>query len=112
MPHFFALAWIYREDYRRGGFRMLTVVDPSGTRAARQAVLYAAAVVAFSALPTVLGLTSSVYLIGALALGVVFLGLSILQLMACNDRGAWRLFLGSVVYLPLLLAFMVVDKAL
>ena len=112
MPHFFALAWIYREDYRRGGFRMLTVVDPSGTRAARQAVLYAAAVVAFSVLPTVLGLTSAAYLIGALALGVVFLGLSIMQLTACNDRGAWRLFLGSVVYLPLLLAFMVVDKAL
>jgi protoheme IX farnesyltransferase len=112
MPHFYALAWIYREDYRRGGFRMLTVIDPSGRRAARQAVGYAAAVLGFSLLPTVLGLTSAAYLIGALALGVVFLGLSIQQLAACTDRGAWRLFMGSVVYLPLLLAFMVVDRAL
>ena len=112
MPHFFALAWIYREDYRRGGFQMLTVIDPSGRRAARQAVLYAAAVLALSLLPTLLGLTSPAYLLGAAALGLGFLGLSIVQLTARNDRGAWRLFLGSVVYLPLLLAFMVVDKAL
>jgi heme o synthase len=112
MPHFFALAWIYREDYRRGGFQMLTVIDPTGRRAARQAVLYAAAVLAFSLLPTLLGLTSSIYLVGAATLGLGFLGLSIVQLQARNDRGAWRLFLGSVVYLPLLLACMVVDKAL
>ena len=111
MPHFYALAWIYREDYARGGFRMLTVVDPSGRRAARQAVGYTLALVALSLLPVLRDAASPLYLGGAVLLGSVFLGLSLVQLTSLSERGAWRLFFGSVVYLPLLLALMVVDKA-
>jgi heme o synthase len=112
MPHFFALAWIYREDYARAGFRMLTVVDPSGRRAARQAVGYTVALIGLSfALPFIDGV-STAYLLGAGLLGTVFLALGLIQLFALSERGAWRLFFGSVLYLPLLLLLMVVDKAL
>jgi protoheme IX farnesyltransferase len=111
MPHFFALAWIFREDYVRGGFRMLTVVDPTGRRAARQAVVYTIATVALSLVIALLEPTSTLYLLGAALIGSAFLALSVVQLVACSERGAWRLFFGSVLYLPLLLLLLVVDKA-
>ena len=85
--------------------------DPSGVRAARQAVGYAAAVLALSLLPAAFGVASPAYLAGALLLGVPFVALSMALLKVRNDRSAWRLFLGSVTYLPLLLVLMVVDKA-
>jgi heme o synthase len=111
MPHFFALAWIYREDYARGGFRMLTVVDPTGLRAARQAAAYTLVLLALSLLPLFGSVASPIYFVGAALLGIVFLTLSLLQLRARTDRSAWRLFFGSVVYLPLLLFLLMVDKA-
>lgn len=110
MPHFYALAWIYREDYRRGGFRILTVVDPSGTRAARQAVLYTVALLMLSVLPTLLGLAGTAYLLGAVSLGLPFLMLSLRQMRVRSEARARRLFLGSVIYLPLLLVLMVLDR--
>jgi heme o synthase len=110
MPHFYALAWIYREDYARGGFRMITTLDVTGTRTARQIVLFGVALLAVSALPTWLGLTGSFYLAAALLLGTAFLGLGIGMAIHRDDRRAMRLFLGSVAYLPLLLATMVVDR--
>jgi protoheme IX farnesyltransferase len=111
MPHFFALAWIYREDYRNAGFQMLTVVDSSGTRAAWQALLYTAALIPISLLPTVFGLTGVVYLAGAVVLGVGFLLPTILMLMrGPSEKFAWRTFIASIVYLPTLLLLMVIDK--
>jgi heme o synthase len=110
MPHFFALAWIYRDDYSRGGFRMLTTMDPDGTRTARQIVLYGAALIPVSMLPTLQGLTGPVYLGAALLLGAAFLALGVGMAVYRSDRHAMRLFLGSVLYLPLLLMMMVVDR--
>jgi len=110
MPHFYALAWIYRDDYRRGGFQMLTVVDPSGRRAARQAVLYTVALLALSLLPGLLGLAGGVYLAGAIAFGLTLLAASLPLLRERSDRQAWRLFFGSVAYLPLLFILMVADR--
>lgn len=111
MPHFFALAWIYREDYRNAGFQMLTVVDSSGTRAAWQALLYTAALIPISLLPTAFGLTGTVYLVGAVILGVAFLLPTILMLLrGPSEKFAWRTFAASIVYLPLLLLLMVIDK--
>lgn len=111
MPHFFALAWIYREDYRNAGFQMLTVVDSSGTRAAWQAMLFAAVLIPISLLPTFYGLTGMVYLIGALILGVAFLLPTILMLLkGPSEKFAWRTFAASIAYLPLLLFLMVIDK--
>jgi heme o synthase len=110
MPHFYALAWIYRDDYRRGGFRMLTLMDPTGRRTGRQTVFFAGLLLLASVLPTVLGLTGSLYLASAILLGVAFLTLGITMARRRDDRHAMRLFLGSVAYLPLLLLTMVIDR--
>lgn len=110
MPHFYALAWLYREDYLRGGFRMLTAYDATGLRTARQAVLFTIALIPVSAAPAVLGLAGRHYLGGAALLGAAFLALGI-ALLVRRERGrARRLFLASVVYLPVLLLLMVLDK--
>jgi protoheme IX farnesyltransferase len=110
MPHFFALAWIYREDYRRGGFKMLSVLDPLGRRTGRQILAYSVLLIPVTMLPTRLGLTGHWYLAGALVLGVAFLALSLGMVVGRNERRAWRLFMGSVLYLPALLILMVFDK--
>jgi heme o synthase len=110
MPHFYALAWIYRDDYARGGFRMLTVEDPSGTRTARQIVLFTLLLLAASTLPTSLGLTGTVYLVSALLLGILFFSAGLAMAVQRDNRAAMRLFFASIAYLPLLLLMMVVDR--
>jgi heme o synthase len=112
MPHFYALAWIYREDYVRGGFRMLTTLDPDGVRTGRQIVLFGAVLLPVSVLPTVLGLSGALYAGAAVILGVAFLALGVAMAVHRDDRRAMRLFLGSVAYLPLLLLVMMVDRLL
>jgi heme o synthase len=112
MPHFYALAWIYREDYARGGFRMLTTLDPDGRRTGRQIVFFGTVLVPVSVLPSVLGLTGGLYLAGAIALGLGFLGLGIAMALERSDRRAMRLFLGSIAYLPLLLLLMVTERVI
>jgi heme o synthase len=110
MPHFYALAWIYRDDYLRGGFRMLSADDVSGARTARHALLFALLLLPVSVMPAVQGLAGGVYLAGAVILGVVYAGLGAALLARRTNRRAWRLFFGSVVYLPVLLLLMVLDK--
>ena len=111
MPHFFALAWIYRDDYRNAGFKMLTVIDETGKRAAWQALLFAAALIPISVLPTLFGLTGSIYLAGALLFSTIFVVVTAGMLRhGPSEKIALRVFLGSIVYLPLLLFLMVIDK--
>lgn len=110
MPHFYALAWIYRDDYLRGGFRLLSADDPTGLRTARQAVAFAVLLVPVSLLPTRFGVSGQAYLAGALALGLAYAALGLALLIRRNNRRAWRLFFASVVYLPALLLLMVLDK--
>lgn len=110
MPHFYALAWIYREDYGAAGFPMLTVVDSTGKRAALHTLLFAAVLIPLSLLPTYFGVTGNIYLVGAIAIGTVFLALTTSMMRVPNERGAWRIFTGSIIYLPVLLLLMVVDK--
>jgi protoheme IX farnesyltransferase len=112
MPHFLAIAWLCREDYARGGFPMLTVVDPSGSRAARQTVLYGAALVPISLLPAVLGLMGTAYFAGALLLGLGYLAAALGFARALSDRGARRLMLASLLYFPGLLLVMLLDRVL
>jgi heme o synthase len=110
LPHFLALAWIYREDYRRGGLAMLCVTDPDGRATARMALLYAAALVPASLVPTLLGVTGALYFFGALVLGLAYAAVSARMIPAPTTARAWRLFLVSIVYLPALLTLMVLDK--
>ncbi len=112
MPHFLSIAWLYRQDYRRGGFPMLTHGPRAGARTARQMVLYAAALVPVSVLPSVLGFAGYVYLAGALVLGLAFVGTSFGFGRHQNAPAARRLMLASLVYLPLVLMLMVADQTI
>jgi protoheme IX farnesyltransferase len=111
MPHFFALAWIYREDYVRGGFRMLTAYDPRGTRTGRQIVLYTLGLIGVSLLPYGLGMAGPAYVWGAALLGAGFLALGAALALRRTDGRAWKLFFGSILYLPALLVLLVLSKA-
>lgn len=109
LPHFLALAWLYREDYRRAGLRMLTVSDPSGLRTRRQAVSYAVALLPVSLVPAVLGLGGAAYAVGALALGATYTGSAVRFAARGDVRGATGLFRTSLVYLPALLLLLAFD---
>ena len=110
LPHFLAIAWLYREDYRAGGLKMLGTGDESGRGTGRMVVLYALALLPISLLPTLLGLTGPMYFYGALGLGVVYAAAGAMLLAAATPARAWRVFFVSIVYLPALLTLMVLDK--
>jgi protoheme IX farnesyltransferase len=110
LPHFMAIAWIYREDYARAGFVMLPVMDPAGERTGRQALWQTVGLLAASLCPLLFGLAGAVYLAGALALGAGFLWRAFQFSRRISEAGARRLFYASILYLPLLLALMVFDK--
>ena len=109
MPHFMAIAWLYREDYGRAGFPMLPVIDPEGRRAGRQAVWYGAALVPVSLAPTYIGLAGSVYFASALVLGLALLVLAVRFSATRSDAAARALFLGSITYLPLIWIIMIAN---
>jgi protoheme IX farnesyltransferase len=110
IPHFLAIAWMYRDEYARAGFVMLPNVDPSGFRTSRQAVSHAFGLMLVSLWPVVFGLTGMVYLAGALILGAVFLGTALRFSRRLTLPMARQLFFASILYLPLLLGLMVLDK--
>ena len=109
IPHFMAIAWMYRDDYRSAGFPMLPVVEPDGRRTGQQALLYSAALLPVSIGPTVVGLAGWVYFGLALVLGIALFALSAAFARARTDRSARTLFLASIIYLPLIWAAMVLD---
>jgi len=108
-PHFYAIAWMYREDYSRAGIRMLPVLEPDGTSTARQIVLYSIALIPISLLPKWMGMTGSIYLIGALVLGLCFLYSGVRVSFDRSKLRARKVLLTSVVYLPVLYLLMVLD---
>ncbi len=110
LPHFLALAWMYREDYARAGLPMLSVHDPHGAATGRQALLWAAALVPFGMLPFLLGMTTAVYAIGALVLGLAQLGLAAKFARHRSIANARALFFASIIYLPLLWMLMVLAR--
>lgn len=109
-PHFFALAWMYRKDYARGGFAMLPVVQPSGQSMAVQMVLSTVLLVLASVVPVGLGLLSGVYLAGAVLLGGWFLRPVLVFYRSRTTQDARRVLKASVVYIPLLVLLMVLDR--
>jgi len=110
MPHFLAIAWMYREDYKRAGFPLLPVVEPDGGSTGRQAVIYAAALLPVSLAPTAAGMTGNAYLAGAAVMGIGFLALAARFAWFRTAVDARRLFFGSILYLPLLWTLMVVNR--
>jgi len=109
-PHFFAIAWMYREEYAKAGILMLPVVEPEGRLTARQIVMFAIMLLPVSLAPFFLGLAGPVFLVGAILLGIWFLWTSIQSARAKTKDKAKRLLLVSVIYLPLLFILMVADK--
>ncbi|HLY74505.1 MAG TPA: heme o synthase, partial [Planctomycetota bacterium] len=103
LPHFLALAWMYREDYARAGFPMLPVEEPTGASTGRQVVLQTLALLVVSILPFGFQMAGDGYLVAALVLGAAFLGFGVSFAADRSRNRASRLFLASITYLPLLL---------
>ncbi len=106
LPHFLALAWMYRDDYARAGFKMLSVGDPDGRLTFGHATLYAAALLPVSLAPTIVGIAGTFYFVGALALSSIFLYASFLAVRECTMERARRVFKFSLAYLPAILILM------
>ena len=112
LPHFLAIAWLYRDDYRAAGMPLLTVNDPEFGRTARQSALWTVALLPVSLLPSAVGLTGAAYLVGALLLGAAFLAVALGFARSPSPVSARRLLLASVSYLPALLVILVADHGL
>jgi protoheme IX farnesyltransferase len=110
IPHFMAIAWLYREDFGRAGFPLLPVIEPDGKSTGRHAVLFALALVPVSLAPYFLRMSGPVYALGALLGGLALLVLAVSFAMRRTDERAKRLFLGSITYLPLLWAMLIADR--
>jgi protoheme IX farnesyltransferase len=110
MPHFFAIAWMYREDYARAGFRMLSGSDLDGARSGRQSIVFTLLLILASSLPALLGISSRSFLPLEILAGVVFLALAFSFYRTRRVVDARRLFFASIIYLPILLALLVATK--
>lgn len=108
-PHFYSIAWMYKEDYARAGFRMLPVVEPDGRRMFRHIVFYLFVLLAVSVLPVVAGQTGWVYLAGALVAGAMFLATGLAFARSHERFAARRVLRASVIYLPVLLTLILAD---
>src|SRR5207249_2993717 len=110
LPHTLSIARLYRDDYARAGVRVLPVIDPDGASTERQIVLASVALLTVSVLPAVIGWTGPVYLAGAVALGLAFTAVGIVQALAPSARAARHVLLASLLYLPLLLGLLAFDR--
>ena len=109
LPHFLAIAWMYREDYARAGFPMLPVIDPTGQSTFRQMMLTCLILVPVGLMPTFIGMTGLAYFIVALIAGLAFLACGVLVVKHQSTKYARLMFFASLIYLPVILVMMVVD---
>ncbi len=109
-PHFYSIAWMYKEDYARAGIQMLPVVDPDCRSTARQIVLYGIALIPVSLVPGMLGMTGRIYFVGALILGLVYLYSGVRVALERTLVRARAVLLTSVLYLPLIYGLMLLDR--
>ncbi len=109
-PHFYAIAWMYREDYERAGIRMLPVVEPDGESTARRILLFSLVLVPISLIPRFLLMTGNLYVFGALALGLLFLYAGMRVSFDRTRQRARSVLLASVLYLPVLYGLMLFDR--
>lgn len=110
LPHFLAIAWLYREEYQNAGFKMLPGIDPSGHRTGRQAISHTLGLLPVSLCPFLFHVTGPIYLAGALVLGLAFIWFAVQFARQLTIPRARQLFFVSILYLPLLLGMMVLDK--
>jgi len=110
LPHFFAIAWIYKDEYARAGFKMLPAVDPDGSRTAQQSISHTIGLLLVSLYPFVMHLAGMGYLVAAVLLGAFYLWRAIQFGRRLDIASARGLFLASIIYLPLLLVILVANK--
>lgn len=110
LPHFMAIAWIYRDDYTRGGFPVLPAIDKDGYSTGLHIVSNCLALLSVSLLPTVFGLTGAIYFVGAFVIGIIFLVYGVQTALRRTNAHAKRLLHVSIIYLPILFALMFIDK--
>jgi protoheme IX farnesyltransferase len=110
IPHFMAIAWLYRDDFRRAGFPLLPVVNADGKSTARQAVIFSVLLLPISLVPFLLHAAGAIYAAGAIAGGLGILGLSLSFASDRTDERARRLFLASITYLPMLWILLIADR--
>lgn len=110
MPHFFAIGWLYRDDYARAGFSILSVKDPDGSRTARQSIIYSILLLAVSVAPYLTGDAGVVYLAGAAVAGLAMIGGSIAFTFDRSRQRARLLFAASIIYLPVVMSLLVLDR--
>ena len=120
MPHFLSLAWMYRRDYGKAGFKVLTVFDPDGRRTSRQILVFTAALILASLIPPLIGMTGLISFIGAVLLGGTFLGFGIAMWRYSGEMSgeglarinscSRKLFYASLIYLPAILLLFLLDK--
>ncbi len=110
LPHFFSFAWFYRDDFARAGFKMLPVLDPTGERTSKNILATLVLLIAASSLPTVLAMTGWYYFAGSLIVGGIFLALALPIVINKSMLTAKRIFHVSLIYLPVLLAMLVLGK--
>jgi protoheme IX farnesyltransferase len=111
-PHFYAIAWMYKDDYSNAGIKMLPVVDPSGDSTVRLILYYSLALIPISLLPRYLGMSGNVYMAGALVMGFIYFYSGVLVARELNRNQARRVLLTSIVYLPVLYGLMMADHSL
>ena len=112
LPHFFAIAWIYRDDYRRSGFKMLSLEDPTGKRTSVQMVFYGGLLFISSTAIFIIGQGSIVYLLSAVILGLGLLAVIYLFFRESSVENARKVFLASIIYLPVLSSIIILDRYL
>jgi heme o synthase len=110
LPHFLAIAWLFREDYARGGLPTLPAHDPAGRITSRQALANSVALLLVSLAPPLAGMAGHLYLLGAVSLGGALIGIAVGFVSSRSNASARQVFLASVLYLPALLALLLTDR--
>lgn len=110
-PHFLAISWLYSEDYKRGGFAMLPAFDSDGTKTSAQILAFSILLIVFSVFPFISGLAGTVYLVGAVLLGCLLSIFGFEAVLRRSKLSAQHVLRATVVYLPLLLVLMIIDKS-
>jgi len=110
LPHFFAIAWMYRDDYARAGFQMIASDDPTGERSASQSVFFCILLLILAGIPGFIGVVNFLYVPVEIALGGIFVAVAMRFLRTRTRADARLLFITSIIYLPLLLTALVFTK--
>lgn len=111
-PHFYAIAWMFKDDYARGGFKMLPVVNPDGKSTFRQIIAYSVILIPVSLVPTLIGMSGWLYFTGALAIGLFMLAASLTLVRSHSFHDARKVLRASIIYLPALMGLIVLDTLL